>query len=182
MSGESSEENEVSTETIEKVKRKVGRPRKNSESKSDSAPNDVPPNRPINKPKSDVSGKSWARAGEIETILTNYIVGIGSVVSFANQVDGETLVSNGPKLVHELVELAKTDRQYRQYLEWLAAPGKYAPLTGAIIGVAFPIMANHGLLPNFGALLNRRATMKDEVSPDTEAAPAFDVSEGGISE
>lgn len=97
--------------------------------------------------KSGVSGKSWPRAQEIESILTKYVEGVGMGLMLLNPADGEIVAQGGPAIVHELVELAKTDKNMRKYLEWLATPGKYAPLTMACAGVALPIMANHGIMP-----------------------------------
>jgi hypothetical protein len=99
--------------------------------------------------RSATSGKSWPRAVEIETILTQYVVGIGTGISLINAIDGQVIASSGPTVIHELVELAKTDKAIRKYLEWLATPGKYAPLTMAVMGLALPILGNHGMLPQF---------------------------------
>jgi len=66
-----------------------------------------------------------------------------------NPTDGRIVADGGPAVVHELVELAKTDSALRKPLELLATPGKYGPLTLAVAGVILPIMANHGLLPQF---------------------------------
>lgn len=90
---------------------------------------------------------TWARAGEIEVILTTYVTGLGKGLMLLNEVDGSVIASGGPAVVHELVELAKTDKGIRKYLEWVATPGKYAPLTLAVFAVVFPILGNHGMLP-----------------------------------
>lgn len=97
--------------------------------------------------RSATSGKSWVRATEIENILTQYVKGIGAGLSLLNAVDGSVIAEGGPAVIHELVELAKTDKNIRKYLEWLATPGKYAPLTLATMSVALPILANHNMLP-----------------------------------
>lgn len=99
--------------------------------------------------KNATSGKSWARAVEIENLLTTYIRGLGHGIKLINAVDGEVIADNGPAVIHELVELAKTDRQIRKYLEWIATPGKYAPISLAVMALVLPIMANHSLLPSF---------------------------------
>jgi hypothetical protein len=96
--------------------------------------------------KSGLSGKSWPKAAEVETLLTKYVQMLGVSLQFVHQKDGEVILLGGPDVVHELVELAKDERQLRKYLEWLTAPGKYAPLTLALAGVAIPIMSNHGLI------------------------------------
>lgn len=96
--------------------------------------------------KSSLSGKSWPRAAEVETLLAKYVTGLGVALSFVHEKDGQVIVAGGPDVVHELVELAKDERQLRKYLEWLTSPGKYAPLTLAVAGIAIPIMSNHGLI------------------------------------
>lgn len=107
--------------------------------------------------RSATSGKVWGRATEVENVLTGYLVGGGTGLTAigaqtrndAFKADGTVIRQNGPRLVHELVELAKTDDSLRKPLEWLATPGKYGPLTVALAGVIIPILGNHGLLPQF---------------------------------
>jgi hypothetical protein len=100
----------------------------------------------FNSAKSPLSGKSWPRAAEVETLLTQYVNGLGIALSFVHEKDGQVIVQGGPDVVHELVELAKDERELRKYLEWLTTPGKYAPLTLAVAGVAIPLLSNHGLI------------------------------------
>ena len=99
--------------------------------------------------KSATSGKSWTRAVEVENLLKGYVKGLGAGIALINSVDGEVIATGGGDVVHELVELAKTDRTIRKYLEFAATPGKYAPLTLAIFGLVMPILANHGMAPQF---------------------------------
>lgn len=106
----------------------------------------APKQESFNSAKSGLSGKSWPRAAEVETLLTQYVNGLGIALSFVHEKDGAVIVAGGPDVVHELVELAKDERQLRKYLEWLTTPGKYAPLTLAVAGVAIPLMSNHGLI------------------------------------
>lgn len=96
--------------------------------------------------KSSLSGKAWPKAAEVETLLTRYVHGLGIALSFVHEKDGEVIILGGPDVVHELVELAKDERDLRKYLEWLTAPGKYSGLALAVAGVAIPIMSNHGLI------------------------------------
>lgn len=100
----------------------------------------------FNPSKSSLSGKSWPRAAEVETLLTKYVQGLGVGLRFVHEKDGDVIIAGGPDVVHELVELAKDERQLRKYLEWLTSPGKYAPLTLAVAGIAIPLMSNHGLI------------------------------------
>lgn len=122
---------------------KGGRPPKKCPKHKDSrgGRNPAPNNR------SGTSGKSWPRATEVETILSRYVGGLGYGIRLVNPEDGRIIADNGPAVIHELVELAKTDTQLRKPLELLATPGKYGPLTLAIGAVVVPILANHGLLP-----------------------------------
>lgn len=99
--------------------------------------------------RSNVSGKTWGRAVEVETILTKYVAGLGWAIQLVNPKDGKVVADGGPAVVHELVELAKTDTRLRKPLEFVATPGKYGPLSLALLAVIAPIMANHGLLPQF---------------------------------
>lgn len=100
----------------------------------------------FNTARSPLSGKSWPRAAEVETLLTQYVNGLGIALSFVHEKDGQVIVAGGPDVVHELVELAKDERSLRKYLEWLTTPGKYAPLTLAVAGIAIPLLSNHGLI------------------------------------
>lgn len=99
--------------------------------------------------KSSLSGKSWPKATEIETLLTQYVEGLGFAVMLANADDGTVIQEKAPAVVHELVELAKDDIRLRKYLEWVATPGKYAPLTMACFSLVFPILQNHGIVGKF---------------------------------
>ncbi len=91
----------------------------------------------------------WAKAQEIETLLTNYVKWAGAGIQVLNAADGRVIATGGPQVVHEIIVLAKDDKRLQKWLERIAQPGKYGPLTIAVLGVAIPIMANHGLLPKF---------------------------------
>jgi hypothetical protein len=135
---------------------------------SDSVFDDSPPNIPDSEPGADGTPKPkrgrppkdpnaaptvrkprnpWPGAEETERQLTTLVEGAAFLVGMANAFDGETLAKGGPAIVHELVELAKTDKTLRKYLEISATPGKYGPLTIACISVALPIVINHNLIP-----------------------------------
>lgn len=107
-----------------------------------------------------ISGKSWPRATEIEKLLTDYVIGIGFAVSLAHPEDGAVITEKAPAIVHELVVLAIDDRNLRKYLEWLATPGKYAPLTMAVFALIFPILQNHGVVDRL--MLGLMGTGKEE--------------------
>lgn len=92
---------------------------------------------------------TWRDAAQVEEALTRYFNVLGAGVSFVNEYDGTVITTGGPAIAHELVELAKTDKKLREKLEFITKPGKYGPLTLAVASVALPIMANHGMLPQF---------------------------------
>ena len=100
----------------------------------------------FNSSKSALSGKSWPKAAEVETLLKKYVETLGIGLSFVHEKDGKVIIEGGPDVVTALVELAKDERQLRKYLEWLTTPGKYAPLTLALAGIVIPIMSNHDLI------------------------------------
>lgn len=108
--------------------------------------------------KSERSGKSWTRAAEVESILNEYIgyTSLGLVmaggVDPAFVLDAKIVGQKAPAVVHELVELAKDDRNLRRALEMLATPGKYGPLTVAVFGLAVPILQNHRILPQISLM------------------------------
>jgi len=90
---------------------------------------------------------SWARAAEIERALNTYIAGISTVIQIVNEEDGKIIAAGGPDVVAALVQLGRDDKKIRRALELAATPGKYGPLVMAILGIAFPIAVNHGLVP-----------------------------------
>lgn len=104
------------------------------------------PESEFNTAKSALSGKSWPKAAEVETLLKKYVETIGIGISFVHEKDGKVIIEGGPDVVTALVDLAKDERQLRKYLEWLTTPGKYAPLTLAVAGIVIPIMSNHGMI------------------------------------
>lgn len=126
----------------------------------DSPPDDKAPNIGAEEPKrrgrppgsKNGSGStnrkpSWPNAGAVEVHLTEMVNMAGTALIFVNAEDSRIILQGGPRIVHELVELAKTEPALRRYLEMSAAPGKYGPLTLAILGVMIPVMVNHNLIP-----------------------------------
>ena len=92
----------------------------------------------------------WAKAVEVENALVLLVSAAAAGLQFtALRADGKTLELTGPQIVHELVELAKTDKKMQVYLERITAPGKYAPLVWAVLPLCMGIAANHNLLPQF---------------------------------
>ena len=109
--------------------------------------------------RSKASGKTWAKATEVETHLTKYTTLIalalgGAAFSMADEhlsatlaADASIVAKQAPPVVHELVELAKDDKNLQRVLETLAAPSKYSGLTMAVIGLVVPLLGNHGVIP-----------------------------------
>lgn len=91
----------------------------------------------------------WQKGDTVEANLTKLLNWSAAGIMFINPADGKVIAKGGPAVAHELVELARIDKRFRPYLEWLAAPGKYGPLTLATAALVLPIMANHGLVPQF---------------------------------
>lgn len=92
---------------------------------------------------------AWAKASEVESALNMIFKFGGAALVVVNRVDGEAITNGGPAVSKALVDLGRQDKKIRKYLEMLAAPGKYGPLTLAVASIAIPIMANHGLIPTF---------------------------------
>jgi len=103
--------------------------------------------------KTSSTGKSrttvWANANAVEKALSGYLNSLGVVVSFVNANDGMVIAKGADNVAHEITELGRADKKLRHKLELLAAPGKYGPLILAVMPIVIPIMANHGLIPQF---------------------------------
>lgn len=102
-----------------------------------------------NVPKEKRAGSRWAYADKCEEVLTQYLSYISLGVTLVNPVDGKIIAEGAPAVAHELVELGRQDKQWRQYLERITKPGKYGGLTVAVAMIVIPVMANHKLLPQF---------------------------------
>jgi len=106
-------------------------------------------NRSGNAPKAGPrkARSTWAEKSRVQDAL-NQLVFFGSAgLQVINKIDGQIVAQGGPAVVQALVDLAEQDKQIRKYLDFLAKPGKYGPLTLAVAGIVIPILANHGLLP-----------------------------------
>lgn len=98
----------------------------------------------------------WAKYAECEKVLNDLFKYAGMGLMMVNQADGSAVAEGGPAVAHELVELGKTDRKIRKYLEQIAAPGKYGPLMFAVAGMVVPILANHHLIPTLSINLGEK--------------------------
>lgn len=108
------------------------------------------PTRNVNSTARAKARGGWAKAVEVENALILLTQAVAAGLMFtALRADGKTIELTGPQIIHELVELAKSDKKLQVILERLTAPGKYAPLVWAIIPLCMGIAANHNLLPQF---------------------------------
>ena len=89
---------------------------------------------------------SWAAANSVENALNQLFSYAGMGLQFVNPRDGEIVAAGGPAVAAALVELARSDKKLRGWLEMLAAPGKYGGLTMAVAGIVIPVLVNHGVI------------------------------------
>lgn len=109
-------------------------------------PKFCPEHKPTRTPAATGSGRGrgWAKAAEVEAQLNTYVYMIAGGLQFTILApDGRAIQHTGPALVHEIVELARTDKNLRDVLERLALPGKYAPITIAATALLVSVAANH---------------------------------------
>lgn len=96
------------------------------------------------------SAGSWAQANAVENALNQLFSYAGMGLQLAPDPklgkDGQILAQGGPAVSAALVELARSDKKLRGYLEMLAAPGKYGALTMAVAGIVIPVLVNHGVI------------------------------------
>lgn len=100
------------------------------------------------------SAGSWPQAAAVENALNDLFSYAGMGLMLVNPADATIVAQGGPAVTKALVDLGRTDKKLRRYLELLAAPGKYGPLTMAVLGIVVPVMVNHNLIPQiqlFGA-------------------------------
>ena len=116
-------------------------------------PKFCPEHKPTRNVTATARGKArgtWAKAVEVENALLLLTQAAAAGLQFtALRADGKTLELTGPQIVHEIIELAKSDKKMQTYLERITAPGKYAPLVWAVLPLCMGIAANHNLLPQF---------------------------------
>lgn len=91
--------------------------------------------------------RGWSEASRIEKQLTMYLAGLGFVIKLVNQYDGTVVAEGAAPVAHEVVEIAKTHKDWRKPLEIICAPGEYGRLMMVLAGIILPVMANHGLIP-----------------------------------
>lgn len=111
--------------------------------------------------KSELTGKSWPEATFVEQSLNRMFIMGGASLALINAKDGQIIATGGPAISKALVQLAIDDTSLRKYLMYLTTPGKYGPLILAIAGVALPIAANHGLVPQIAVNITDAANIAD---------------------
>jgi len=92
---------------------------------------------------------AWPKGDAVEKNLAKLLNWSAAGITFINPADGKVIAKGGPAVAHEVVEIARQNKSWRPYLEWIAAPGKYGPLTFALAAMLIPVMVNHNLLPQF---------------------------------
>jgi hypothetical protein len=104
---------------------------------------------PGSKPGAEMPKKSagsWAQANAVENALNQLFSYAGMGLTLVNPADANAVITGGPAVSAALVELARSDKKLRGYLEMLAAPGKYGALAMAVLGIVIPILVNHGVI------------------------------------
>lgn len=93
---------------------------------------------------------NWPNAATVEDALKRYFSTLSFTITLVNPEDGRIIAEGGDAVAVALVNLGRKDKQWRKWLERAAAPGKYGELIVALgFGIVVPVMANHGLLPQF---------------------------------
>lgn len=115
----------------------------------------------------------WTRGERLETSLGEMwdLLVVGASLFPPTAIDAPVLDTYGPRIIHELVMLARDDAKLLAQLEKLATPGKYGPLTIAVGSMVFAIAANHGILQG---LFNRFTQPRMSAQHAQTASPAPD--------
>lgn len=93
------------------------------------------------------SAGNWPMAATVENALNDLFSYAGMGLTLVNPADGSAVAAGGPAVSKALVDLGRTDKKLRRYLEMVATPGKYGPLILASLGIIVPVMVNHNLIP-----------------------------------
>lgn len=90
-------------------------------------------------------GRGWAAQSVVlETALNTYLFAICGGMQFTFLArDGQAIQKTGPAVVHEVVELARTDKALRDVLVKITAPGRYAGLSIAALAMLVSVAAIH---------------------------------------
>lgn len=94
--------------------------------------------------------------------------GIGTVLMFAgDSYCAEAVMDRGPKVTEALLELARQNDRVRRVLETFATGSAWSGVAMAGLGVAVPIAAHHGLVPEELARMMGAPPIEE---PDGDAA------------
>lgn len=112
-------------------------------------PDDVPPKRrgpakgrrPVPPPPLSDRAFEAMRVAAVELVAT-----AGGIVQFVDAYDGAVVVASAEQLGTALAEVARVNPAMRRLIQAGTTGGAYGGLIVASVGVALPIMANHGLL------------------------------------
>ena len=92
---------------------------------------------------------AWPKASTVESALRMYLGMLGAGVAFIDPFDGRCIAKGKDDVAKELVNVARSHKDFRKVLEAISTPGEYAPLMAALMPVLVPIMAHHNMLPQF---------------------------------
>lgn len=116
---------------------------------------DTPPKRKPGRPKGSTNKAgprpgqfgSKSRKASLTPQLSMFFGSIGATVYAFDQTCGQSIMQGTPALAEALDELARENENVRRVLEGLMTAGTYSKLVVAVAGIALPIAAHHGLLP-----------------------------------
>jgi len=74
-------------------------------------------------------------------------------LTFYNHYDSKIVLERSPAIVEACVAVAEQDEQFRKILLTLLTGSAYGQLALAVLMLAIPILANHGMLPPVAAVL-----------------------------
>lgn len=119
---------------------------------------DTPPRLESVKPSDVVAGKAPTRPGsqgQLARQLKARITQLGGTLQVAGalrgdaslEYDGRTFEANADRLAAALDQAAKEDPRLRRALENFTRSSTWGELGGAVLAIAVPLLANHGMVP-----------------------------------
>lgn len=106
---------------------------------------------PPGKTKKTRTRKPVGRKRDLTQPLTEIYTTLGMGLTFLNPADGILLIEHGENCAKSLNELAKTNSAVYSALDKLCTGGAMGAVMMAHAPIIMGIMANHDLMPNFGA-------------------------------
>lgn len=105
-------------------------------------------------PNSDIGGSASSRRSKADKELElcrDALAGLFTIasfgISFVDQIDGTIVLEKAPGVIDALIELARRNEQVRRVLMRFSETSAYGQLATAVLMMAIPIAANHGLVP-----------------------------------